>query len=126
MKLRVRHNSVRLRLGQSEALRLRDFGECREAVHFPGGSRLEYVLFASESGKVAVSFADGLISIAIPAPQLNIWHSPDQVSLSVEVPVQPDETLHVLIEKDFRCLDDRDSEDQVDTFENPMAAQARC
>jgi hypothetical protein len=126
MKLRIRNNSVRLRLGQSEVLRLRDFGECRETVDFPGGSRLEYVLFASEFSEVAVSFADGLVSIAIPASQLRAWQSPDQVSLSAEVPVRPGETLQVLVEKDFRCLDDHVSEDQSDTFENPLAAHMSC
>ena len=97
MKLRVRHNSVRLRLGQSDILRLREFGECRETVCFPGGSRLEYVLFASDSRKVAVSFEDGVVSLSVPAAQLGGWHSSDQVSLSAEVPVENEETLQVLI-----------------------------
>src|ERR1700734_1267237 len=99
MKLRVRHNSVRLRLGQSEVRHLGELGECRETVYFPGGSRLEYVLFAAPSSEVAVSFTDGLVSIAVPASQLSAWHSSDQVSLKTEVPVRPGETLQVLIEK---------------------------
>jgi hypothetical protein len=125
MKLRVRHNSVRLRLGQSDVLRLRDFGECRETVYFPGGSRLEYVLLASDSRKVAVSFENGVVALAIPAAQLGGWHSSDQVGLSAEVLVEPGETLKVLIEKDFRCLS-HVSEDQSDAFENPLAATTTC
>lgn len=125
MKLRVRHNSVRLRLGQSDILRLRDCGECRETVYFPGGSRLEYVLFASGSGKVAVSFEDGVVSLAIPATRLRGWHSSDEVSLSAEVPLEHGQTLQVLIEKDFRCLN-HVAEDQSDAFENPLAAGTTC
>jgi hypothetical protein len=120
MKLRMRPNSIRLRLGQSDVFRLRDFGECREAIEFPGGSRLEYVLFASKSGKVAVSFVEGVVSLAIPPGQLDSWRSSDQVSLSAEVPVGSGETLQVLIEKDFRCLSGDVSEDQSDAFENPL------
>jgi hypothetical protein len=126
MKLRARHNSIRFRLGQSEVQSLRESGECRETIEFPGGSRLEYVLSASEAANFDVSFADGVVSVAIPAQQLSAWYAPDQVGMSAEIPVQPGNPLEVLIEKDFRCIDDQGSEDQSDTFENPLAASLSC
>lgn len=126
MKLRVRHNSIRFRLGQSEVLSLRESGECRETVEFPGGSRLEYVLSASEAANFDASFGDGVLSVAVPAQQLNAWYSPDQVGMSTEIPVRQGKILEVLIEKDFRCIDDQGSEDQSDTFDNPLAASVSC
>jgi hypothetical protein len=126
MKLRARHNSIRFRLGQSEVRSLRESGECRETIEFPGGSRLEYVLSASEGADFDVSFADGVVFVAIPAQQLGAWYSPNQVGMSAEVHVRPGTVLEVLIEKDFRCVDDQGSEDQSDTFENPLAASLSC
>lgn len=35
-------------------------------------------------------------------------------------------SLQILIEKDFRCLDDRVEEDQSDMFENPLAEHLNC
>jgi hypothetical protein len=126
MKLPVRHNSIRFRLGQSEVRSLRESGECRETVEFPGGSRLEYVRAASEAVNFDATFADGVVFVAIPAQQLSAGYSPDQVGICAEIPEGPEKALEVLIEKDFRCIDDQGSEDQSDTFENPLAASVRC
>src|SRR5262245_51805082 len=120
MKLRLRHNSIRLRLGKSEVERLIESGECREAIVFPGGHRLEYALASSPAAKMAVSLADALIRVEVPEPDLAGWCSSDQVGLSAEVFVSHGTSLQVLIEKDFRCLDPRVPEDQSDTFDNPL------
>jgi hypothetical protein len=47
MKLRLRHNSIRLRLGKSEVEHLPESPECRETIVFPGNYRLEYALASS-------------------------------------------------------------------------------
>jgi hypothetical protein len=94
-------------------------------IDFPGGSRLEYVLAASEADGFGVSFRDGVISVAVPALQLSGWHSSNQVGMNAEIDVRDGEVLKVLIEKDFRCLDGG-TEDQSDAFENPLGAPASC
>ena len=57
MKLRVRHNSIRFRLPQSDVRDLRNFGRCRETILFPGGGRLAYVLLASRADEMSVGFS---------------------------------------------------------------------
>jgi hypothetical protein len=131
MKLRVRHNSIRFRLTQSDVGSLRNSGKCRETILFPGGSSLEYVLLASNAKEVGVAFSNGVVSVAVPAHQLIDWHSSDQVGISAAIDlhpgdVQPGKKLEVLIEKDFRCLDPLVAEDQSDAFENPLSAQMVC
>jgi hypothetical protein len=126
MKLRVRNNSVRFRLGQSEVARLRDLGECREAVEFPGGARLEYVLTVSSSSEFDVSFDDRVISVSIPMYEMRSWQSPHSVGMSAVVPLDSDKSLELLIEKGFRCLDEAITEDQSDTFENPLVSLGTC
>jgi hypothetical protein len=124
MKLRVRHNSIRFRLTQSDVGSLRTSGRCRETILFPGGSSLEYVLLACNAEELSVTFSGGIVSIAVPAHQLTDWHSSDQVGISSGVEVQPGKRLEVLIEKDFRCLDPLVAEDQSDAFENPLSVCA--
>ena len=130
MKLRVRHNSIRFRLGQSEVEALWKSGACREEIVFPGGARLEYALLASGNGSVGASFADGVVAVSIPKDQLSVWHSTDQIGIRASVDVSGkvpgDENLLVLIEKDFRCIDDRVDEDQSDSFDNPAGVHQRC
>jgi hypothetical protein len=126
MKLRIRHNTVRFRLGQSEVAQLRDYGECREAVEFPGGAILEYILVVSPSPNFGVSFRNGAISLSVPAREMQLWQSPHNVGMNAKIPLGADKTLEVLIEKDFRCLDAAITEDQSDTFENPLASLMTC
>lgn len=120
MKLRLRHNSIRLRLGKSEVERLLESGECREAIVFPGGGRLEYALASSPATTIAVSLLATVIRVDVLEPDLAGWCSSDQVGLSAEVVVSHGTSLQVLIEKDFHCLDPRVPEDQSDTFDNPL------
>jgi hypothetical protein len=126
MKLRVRHNSIRLRLSQSDITTLKTSGKCWEAIHFPGGSRLEYVLRASSGRETGVIFTTGVVSISVPEAELAIWHSTDQIGIQAAIEVRPGKMLDVLIEKDFKCLDERVTEDQSDMFENPLAARLSC
>jgi hypothetical protein len=121
VKLRVRHNSIRFRLAQSDMRDLRNFGKCRETILFPGGARLEYVLSAASAEEISVGFANSVVSISVPASELRKWHSSDQIGISATVDVHPGKTLEVLVEKDFKCLDASIVEDQSDMFENPLA-----
>ena len=66
MKLRVRHNSIRFRLGQSEVQALWKTGACREMILFPGGARLDYELVASGNGMLAANFSGGVVSVSVP------------------------------------------------------------
>jgi len=126
MKLRVRHNSIRFRLGQSEVESLWRSGVCREIIDFPGGARLEYALQVSGNGDLSAGFADGVVSVTIPKTQIAVWHDTDQIGIRGNVPVSGGENLLVLIEKDFRCIDESVDEDQSDAFANPTGVPQSC
>lgn len=126
MKLRMRQNSIRFRLTQSDVGTLRNSGRCHETICFPGGSRLEYVLVVSRANEVCAAFSGGTVTIAVPRAKLTDWYSSEQVGISAAIPLQGDEILEVLIEKDFRCLDPLVREDQSDAFENPLIAHVSC
>ena len=54
----------------------------------------------------------------IPSSLSNDWPANQVVGFNARMPVDNDETLYLLLEKDFVCLDHTD-EDQSDNYENP-------
>ena len=123
MKLRIRGDSVRLRLKVSEVNRIAAGESIVEQTHFPN-SVLTYRLEASENGDSTTSFKDGNLVVRLPRADLEKWAGSETVSLSSEQNVADAGTLSLLIEKDFECLapgHHRDCEDDENTFPHPNA-----
>jgi hypothetical protein len=123
MKLRIKGNSIRLRLGQSEVRRLAIEGEVEESTAFgpSGKERLVYALCASphESG-VSASLAAGRIAIRVPADVIHQWVASNQVSIHGLQGTGGAGELRILIEKDFECIDAPPDESQEDAFPHPQ------
>ena len=123
MKLRIRGDSIRLRLKVNEVDRIATGDSIVEQTHFPN-SVLTYRLEASENGGTTTTFRDGNLVVRLPRTDLEAWASSDSVSLSSEQNVADAGTLSVLVEKDFECLapgHHRDCTDDEDTFPHPNA-----
>lgn len=119
MKLRIRGNSLRLRLTQGDVARLGSEGEVSEAVEFGGGNQsFIYTLAATEGveGPTA-AFANGNLTVSIPKKVADEWTSTDMVGIE-----SAESVPSILIEKDFACLSTREGEDESDTFPNPEAS----
>jgi len=124
MKLRIRENTIRLRLKRSEVEQLALGRSIVEQTCFPE-SVLTYRLEASTDGRASASFDGGNLEIRLPAPEIVQWAKNDQVSLIAEQPLGDSDALSLLIEKDFACLspgDHRLCEDDADTFPHPEAS----
>jgi hypothetical protein len=116
VKLRIRGDSVRLRLVRSELQSLLDQGAVEEATRFPGGSALRYRLLADPAAKaVTARFEAGQLSITLPRAAAKAWGESEEEGLEAELPLEGG-TLRVLIEKDFPCLATRPHEDDRDAF----------
>jgi len=125
MKLRIRGDSLRLRLKRSEVDQLAAGDGIVEETHFPG-SVLTYRLDVSDNSDVSATFSNDTLFIRLPRSNVVDWASTDEVSLFAEQELSGSDTLSLLIEKDFSCLEPghhRDCEDDEDTFPHP-AAQA--
>ncbi len=125
MKLRIRGNTVRLRLTRSE---VDDAGSGRDIVEetqFPGGTVLRYRFSSGPERGAALSVdADGAHSLTITVPlfESKSWAEDEtKVGLSGAEPFRIDE-LEVLVEKDFTCVTPREGEEELDTFPNPNIA----
>jgi len=124
MKLRIRGDSIRLRLKRGEVDQVAAGKSIEEETHFPG-SVLTYRLDVSESKNIEADFANGKLVVSLPASKVTGWATTDEVSLAETQSLADGSTLTVLIEKDFSCLDPghgRDHEDDVDSFPHPSAA----
>ena len=121
MKLRIKGDSLRLRVSRSEVARLLA-GDCLEdTIHFApeANAKLTYALQQEPSVvRPTVQFAGNKVMILIPADQANEWGVTDQVGIAEDIRLGDIGTLSLLIEKDFACLD-RSEEDNEDTFPNP-------
>jgi hypothetical protein len=121
MKLRIKGNSLRVRVSRSEVARLLT-GDClEETVHFTpeAHAKFTYALQQEPSlSRPTVQYAGNKLTILIPACQANAWGVTDQVGIAEDISLGDLGALALLIEKDFACLD-RSEEDNEDTFPNP-------
>lgn len=124
MKLRIRGDSIRLRLKRGEVAQVAAGKSIVEETHFPG-SVLTYRLEVSENNAIAAEYEDGNLVVSLPAAKVADWADSDEVSLMATQDLTGGANLTLLVEKDFACLDPghgRDHEDDADTFPHPSAA----
>jgi len=117
LKLRIRGDSIRLRLSRSEVEQLAKSGAVSESIRFGPASELEYAVVASAdvSGPRA-SFAGCRITVALPQKSIAEWRASNEVSLRAEQALASEGKLSILVEKDFPCLVPRAGEDDSDAF----------
>ncbi|MEM8816492.1 MAG: hypothetical protein AAFX56_11395 [Pseudomonadota bacterium] len=121
MKLRIRDNSIRLRLTRQEVDSLNRQGLVSASTAFPGGRRLHYEIESSPASVTpAAYFSENRLTVRLPETTVLAWASTEQVSMSGEQRLDDGELLTLLVEKDFRCLAPRDSEDESDMYPNPL------
>ncbi len=115
MKLRIRGNSIRLRLNQPEVESLKTQGVCRDRTEFPNGVVFSYSLIVDDKVEVPkAEFENSSILIKIPSQTAQKWLSSDE-----EIGIySSDKDLKITVEKDFRCLMPRGEEDE-DAFPHP-------
>lgn len=123
MKLRIRGDSIRLRLKRGEVGQIAAGTSIVEETHFQD-SVLTYRLDVSENHDSSASFDNGNLVVNLPKSRVLAWASTDEVSLLAEQKLPDAGSLSILIEKDFSCLEPgyhRDREDDADTFPHPSA-----
>ena len=123
MKLRLRGDSVRLRLLRSEVQKLVKEGVVRETVAFGAERALVYTLEMAEGiDAIRATLDESLIRVLVPRQLTLRWADSDQVGMTADQSLPDGGSLHLLIEKDFQCLKPRTSsqwEDESDAFPNP-------
>ena len=122
MKLRIKGNSIRLRLLRSEVDRFASAGQISEEIEFgpDGSSYLRYSLVTSpEAETISARIRGNEISIVVPTAVAQNWASTDEVGFDCEQPIGSGMSLHIMVEKDFECVDRPDDPDRADAYPNP-------
>lgn len=119
MKLRIKDNSIRLRLTRGEVDRISTEGMVEAAVAFADGGKVRYALERSGSGGTEASWSERGLVVRVPEAMLRDWAGSEQVSISASQPL-PEGSLRILVEKDFACLTPREGEDESDMFPHPL------
>ncbi len=117
MKLRIRGNSIRLRLTRSEVAQLVREGLVAEQAQFGPDVALRYSIasVAKGAGEAISATLDGThLRVLAPRAVVDSWAQSDEVGF--ESP--PGAALPILVEKDWTCLTPRGVDDE-DTYPNP-------
>ena len=116
MKLRTTFNSIRIRIRKSELETLQKTNLVEESIKFPTNTLFKFALAVDEKATaVNATLEDNYLKLSIPKQEANEWISTNQVGIETHIDLSGNEQLHLLIEKDFPCLD-RPEEDKSDTF----------
>ncbi len=122
MKLRIRDNSIRLRLTRSEVELVRNDGLVRGRVPFAGRNNFDYVLESSPATvKPEAHISNNVLTVRIPEAEIIRWSDSDEVSIAASQILDGGDQLNILVEKDFACLAPREGEDETDMYPHPEA-----
>ena len=122
MKLRIRGNSIRLRLLRSEVDRLAANGVVSEDIRFGTATdqALKYSVASSDGvDEVTAQFSDNHIIVMLPESMALKWMTTDDVGIQAAQPISEGCDLSILIEKDFACSGRPEDPDNGDTFQDP-------
>lgn len=118
MKIRIKGNSIRLRLTKSEVFFFGEQGLIEEHTVF-GNSKLTYRLASSSTHhELSSTYLENVITIYIPKSVANEWTTTDLIGIDNKLSTGNQKELFLMVEKDFVCLDNT-FEDQSDQYPNP-------
>lgn len=122
MKLRIRGNSIRLRLTQSEVEAINKIGLVEEKTEFPNGQNFVYSLSVAVNLKeISADFSNGKMQILLPKEIAENWANSEEVGVSGEI-----DSIKIMLEKDFKCLTPRAGDEDTDTFPHPKEGTHDC
>jgi len=113
MKLRIKSDSLRYRLTRSDVDTLARKGYLEDQINF-AGNPLIYAVQLTDGGVLTSSYIGNKITLCMARKMIIELTDTDKVGFSNQ-----DAGLHLLVEKDFTCLDNVD-EDQSDNYPNPL------
>jgi len=115
MKLRIKGNTIRIRLSETEVNLLAEGKPVIEETHFPS-SKLTYKIQPASTD--SVDFKDNMVLVTLIQSEIDAWANTDEVTISKEISTLNNDILSILVEKDFKCLTVR-PEDESELYPNP-------
>jgi len=114
VKLRIRDNSVALRLTGNEIDTLRKQGVVSARTGFPGGREFRYELESSPASVApAAFFSDNVLTVRVPETAVLAWAGTDQLAIEGEQVLVDGEKLAIVVAKDRADGDSTGDEGQI-------------
>jgi len=126
MKIRIRGNSIRLRLSQPEVNQLSEGRTVQEICLLSPAERLICALEPWHLAVFSASSEAGAISVRVPLEQVQTWATSADEGIYGEQENGSSQPLRIAIEKDYSCPVDRPGEDQSQTFPHPEGSDRVC
>ena len=122
MKLRIKDDSIRLRLSEIDLNELREHHEIMASCRVGQNQVLNYgIKISSVNESIEAEFLESNLTITLGTNQAQNWMETDQVGFDTRIDNESTESLYILIEKDWQCLKPRPNEDESSLFPNPNA-----
>jgi hypothetical protein len=125
MKLRIKGNSLRLRVSPSEMEQLLQSGRVEETIYFGAdeGARLTYALeHSAQAEAMTIRYRPQEVTVLVSSREARNWAEGNGVGL-YGATGSSHRPLELAIEKDFACLD-KNGVENADTFPNPKQGVA--
>ncbi|MCZ2148128.1 MAG: hypothetical protein LC126_10145 [Bryobacterales bacterium] len=122
MKLRIKGNSLRLRLTRPEVARLSAGGPVEESTEFAPDQILRYRIQPGEGADdIRASFGAGVAAVTVGVDRVRQWASSDETGIYASAGA-----LDIAIEKDFRCLTRPEERLDPDVYPHPAGEEGRA
>jgi len=119
MKIRIKGNSVRIRLTRTEVDNFGKDGYLEEHTEF-GGTTFSYALQKVQEGdSLAAHYKDNKITMTVPDAMVREWTTTEKVGYDANMSTGDGKQMFLLLEKDYKCVDAPSHEDQSDNYEHP-------
>lgn len=123
MKLRIKGDSIRLRLTRGEVQALKEQGAVEDRVRFAPDTALIYrVRRDGQIAALTASYTQGLLEVRIPEQAAREWCGSDLVTLEYTRSAV-DGVLRLVVEKDFACLAGRPGEEESENYPHPVGSR---
>lgn len=114
MKIRIKGNSIRLRLTKTDVQTLKEKGFVEEKTIVNEEEIFSYSLkISDENEKISANFQNNKMTVFLSKDEAKILTETEEIT----VQGSQENGLFLLVEKDLQCLDTT-SEDQSDMYEN--------
>ena len=127
MKIRIKDNTIRFRLSNTDLKILKKKGKVVSKCIFGHSQEFKYSVVSKKDGNseyMCVDLKKNHIKVELAESDVKEWIKSDLEGFDAEMDNGTDEGLYVLIEKDWQCLKPRD-EDESDLFPNPNAKKSK-
>ena len=118
MKIRIKGNSIRLRLTKTDIQNLKEKGIVEEKTIIGSEEIFKYSLVVDEKiATISAEFQANTIKVFLSKKEADLLTETDEITVEGSQNNGEEKGLFLLVEKDLQCLDTT-YEDQTDMYEN--------